>query len=141
MQSTQGSKKKAPQINRDRIVDIPISKIYDFLMKKRLVQDRQGATRLIQQQIGMNNLSNAGKMTCDEFNKLFCKGMFKFCLINILNSLQEEGKPQVGASPVRSNSKLLDQDMHAVTSSNTGALANTSLPSVEIEEAEHMSEV
>ena len=90
MQATTG-KKMAP-INKDNILDVPITKACDYLIKKRLVKDRQGATRLIQHEIGIENLNKEGFMTCDEFNKLFCKGMFKFCLINILSSLQEETK-------------------------------------------------
>lgn len=59
-------------------------------MKKRLVADEQGAISLIQQQIGSGNLQAPGKMSPDEFSKLFSKGQFRTTLINTINKLQED---------------------------------------------------
>jgi len=35
--------------HHQRVTEVPLSKVYDLLMKKRLVADRQGAISLIQQ--------------------------------------------------------------------------------------------
>jgi hypothetical protein len=73
------------------IAEVPIGQVLDFLIKKRLVQDRQSASKLISQQIGgPNKLQNIGMMCYEEFNRLFCKGMFKVALINTLDGLQNQ---------------------------------------------------
>lgn len=72
---------------------MPIQTIYDFLIKKKLVEDRQQANKLMIQQIGgVTCLQNPKMMCYDEFNKLFCKGMFKVALINTLENLKSDEK-------------------------------------------------
>lgn len=86
---------------------MPLSKVYDLLMKKRLVDDEQGAISLIQQQIGMGNLQTPGKMCPDEFGKLFSKGQFRTTLINTITKLQEE-EPQGKATQRTDGSRGAD---------------------------------
>ena len=76
--------KEIGQKDIKKIVHIPLTKVYDYLMKRRLVDDQQQGISLIQQQIGMHNLQNAGMLSGPEFEKIFCKSMFKFTLIAIL---------------------------------------------------------
>jgi hypothetical protein len=42
------------------------------------------ATKLVSQQIGMAQLQKPNLMCYEEFNRLFCKGMFKVALINTI---------------------------------------------------------
>jgi len=85
------SKETNPSNYKDPVlvIDIPMATIYEFLIKKRLVRDRQFAIKLITQQLG-GKLQNQGKLCYEEFNKLFCRGMFKVALINTINSLQTQ---------------------------------------------------
>ena len=64
-----------------------MEKVYNFLIEKRIVADRQFAMKLVNEQIGFSSLSNQNHMCYEEFNRLFCKGMFKRALINILEHL------------------------------------------------------
>ena len=73
-----------------RLTEVPLDKVYDFVIKKHIVQDRQMATKLVSQQIGMANLGTKDMMCYEEFNRLFCKGMFKVALINTIAKLTEE---------------------------------------------------
>ena len=72
-----------------KITDVPLETVYEFLIKKRLVQDRQSATKLVSQQIG-GKTAIPGRMSYEEFNRLFCKGMFKVALVNTINNLQTQ---------------------------------------------------
>ena len=66
--------------------------VYEFLIKKRLVPDRSNATKLVTSALGgVGGLQNPSQMCYEEFNKLFCKGMFKVALINTLEQLQSQG--------------------------------------------------
>ena len=73
---------------RHLINDVPLQVIYNFLMSRSLAKDRQEATKLVQNQIGLKQLQNEGTMCQEEFKKLFCKGMFKKALIDIIDKLQ-----------------------------------------------------
>ena len=75
---------------RHLINDVPLQIIYNFLMSRSLAKDRQEATRLVQNEIGLKQLQNEGAMCQEEFKKLFCKGMFKKALIDIIDKLQSE---------------------------------------------------
>jgi|TARA_B110000285_G_scaffold223949_1_gene280121 hypothetical protein len=72
------------------LADVTLNTIYNFLIKKMLVSDRQSGAKLINQQLGgPSKLQNSAMMCYEEFNRLFCKGMFKFALINTINGLQD----------------------------------------------------
>ena len=73
-------------------VKVPLEKVYEFLVKKRLVSDRQGGIKLLNIQIGLNNLGTKGHLSCDEFNRIFCKGMFKMALQNTLSKFTDKPK-------------------------------------------------
>lgn len=75
---------KANHLELHRIADVPLDKVYDFVIKKHIVKDRQMATKLVSQQIGMAQLQKPNLMCYEEFNRLFCKGMFKVALINTI---------------------------------------------------------
>ena len=69
--------------------ELPVQAIIEFLTKHRLVPDHPQATKLIENNIGdLSALPTPGKITEDEFSKLFCKGMFKMALINTIEKLQ-----------------------------------------------------
>mmetsp|Transcript_34487 Transcript_34487/g.52773 ORF Transcript_34487/g.52773 Transcript_34487/m.52773 type:complete len:133 (-) Transcript_34487:1332-1730(-) len=71
-----------------RTNEVPLDKAYDFIIKKHIVKDRQSATKLVQQQIGgLNFLQNKNMMCFEEFNRLFCKAIFKTALIVTINKL------------------------------------------------------
>lgn len=82
-----------------RIKELHLEKVYNFLIEKRIVADRQYAMRLVNEQIGFSSLSNPNHMCYEEFNRLFCKGMFKRALINILEHLQKKSKSGDDDSP------------------------------------------
>ena len=74
------------------IQTVALNTVYEFLIKKRLVPDRSNATKLVASSLaGAGGLQTPGKMCYEEFNKLFCKGMFKVALINTLDKLQHQG--------------------------------------------------
>lgn len=84
-----------------RLTEVPLDKVYDFIIKKHIVQDRQMATKLVSQQIGMANLGTKDMMCYEEFNRLFCKGMFKVALINTIAKLTEESSSAAVVKPNR----------------------------------------
>ena len=74
--------------------NVSLTTVYEFLIKQRLVPDRSSATKLVTSSLGgVGGLQNPGQMCYEEFNKLFCKGMFKLALINTLEQLQNQGAP------------------------------------------------
>lgn len=73
-------------------MEVPVEKVYALIQNKHVVADRQQAVKLVVQQIGRGLLETPGKMRYNEFNKLFCKGMFKVALINMINNLTKGDK-------------------------------------------------
>ena len=73
-----------------RLTEVPLDKVYDFIIMKHIVADRQMATKLVAQQVGMANLGTTDMMCYEEFNRLFCKGMFKVALINTIAKLTDD---------------------------------------------------
>jgi hypothetical protein len=61
---------------------LPLSVILDFLVKEGVSLDRDKARQVVNKQIG-EELMSENKVSDEEFDKLFCKGMFKKALIKI----------------------------------------------------------
>jgi len=70
------------QADIGKVNELPIKIILDFLVKERVAHDRDKAKNVVMQTLG-ENLMNDGMISFDEFNKLFCKGMFKQALIKV----------------------------------------------------------
>lgn len=89
------------------IQTVAINTVYEFLIKKRLVPDRSNATKLVSSSLaGAGGLQTPGKMCYEEFNKLFCKGMFKVALINTLDKLQHQGENAAADSAPEAGPKI-----------------------------------
>lgn len=71
-----------------KIFELPVDTIFNFLIVRHIVKDRHQAQKLVHQQLG--HTKNQDKMSFGEFNKLFCKSMFKQALIKTLDSLLKE---------------------------------------------------
>ena len=85
---------EGPHKEAKTLRNVSMATVYEFLIKKRLVPDRSSATKLVASSLGgVGGLQNPGQMCYEEFNKLFCKGMFKLALINTLEQLQNQGAP------------------------------------------------
>ena len=77
------------------------------------------ATKLVSQQIGMAQLQKANLMCYEEFNRLFCKGMFKVALINTIQKLTDQSAPPPSAEATNSKTKVeLDLNNMRLTSTN-----------------------
>lgn len=101
-------------------------------MKKRLVEDRQQATRLVLQQVGgLANLQNPNLMCYDEFNKVFCKGMFKVALINTLDSLQDDmscATPGNGEGETTFNENMAGEQLDAAAAADAKKNFSVEMP-------------
>jgi hypothetical protein len=65
-----------------------MSVILDFLVSEGVSLDRDKAKLVIAKQIGEDKLREP-QISSDDFNKLFCKGMFKKALIRIANIFEQ----------------------------------------------------
>jgi hypothetical protein len=54
----------------------------------------------------MAQLQKASLMCYEEFNRLFCKGMFKVALINTIQKLTEQSAPQSSAEASQPKPKV-----------------------------------
>jgi hypothetical protein len=70
------------QADVNRVTELPLSAILDFLVKEGVSLDRDKARHVVNKQIG-DELMSENKVSMEEFEKLFCKGMFKKALIKI----------------------------------------------------------
>lgn len=64
------------------------------------------ATKLVSQQIGMAQLQKPNLMCYEEFNRLFCKGMFKVALINTIQKLTEQNTPNTSGEVTHTKTKV-----------------------------------
>lgn len=71
-----------------KIFELPLNTIFNFLIDKHIVKDKYQALQLINNQLGgTKNLDVKNMMSYGEFNKLFCKSMFKQALVRTLDDL------------------------------------------------------
>lgn len=70
------------QPDATKVTELPLSVILDFLVKEGVSLDRDKARQVVNKQIG-EELMSENKVSDEEFDKLFCKGMFKKALIKI----------------------------------------------------------
>jgi hypothetical protein len=69
-----------PDINK--VTELPLGAILDFLVQEGVSLDRDKARQVVNKLIGEVFMSE-NKISLEEFEKLFCKGMFKKALIKI----------------------------------------------------------
>ena len=70
--------------NKGRI-ELPIKTVADFMTKKGITPDRERAKNVIYKaQLGREKRQI---VTIDEFNRMFCKGIFKDALVNVVESI------------------------------------------------------
>ena len=73
----------------EKVIQLPIPVILDFLVNEGVCLDRDKARAVIAKQIGEEKLKET-YFSCDDFNKLFCKGMFKKALIKIAQIFEQQ---------------------------------------------------
>ena len=83
--------------NKGRL-ELPMKIVSDFMTKKGITPDREKAKAIIYKaQIGREKRQ---LVTLDEFNRIFCKGIFKDALINVVESIDSNGKSNSEALPL-----------------------------------------
>ena len=53
------------------------------MLKKRLASDREKALKILQEYSGNPSIKSKEVVNFDEYNRIFCKGIFKDALVNI----------------------------------------------------------
>jgi hypothetical protein len=73
--------------NKGRI-ELPINTVAFFMTKKGITPDREKAKNVIYKaQLGRDKRQI---VTIDEFNRIFCKGIFKDALVNVVESIDKD---------------------------------------------------
>ncbi len=73
----------------EKVIQLPMPVILDFLVSEGVSLDRDKAKLVIAKQIGEEKLKEP-YISSDDFNKLFCKGMFKKALIKIAQIFEQQ---------------------------------------------------
>ena len=69
------------------ISELPIKPILSFFVREGLALDRDKAKQALEQEIG--ELENESMISFSEFNRIFCKGVFKQSLIRIAETFDK----------------------------------------------------
>ena len=97
--------------------EIAIKIVTDFLQNEKVVNDLEKARNVIRQEVDPNCITE-GKITFDEFSKLFVKGIFKHAIMRIsqkVNNVEEEDRslrPKHPMSKEEANELSLDTKMN-----------------------------
>ncbi|CDW75722.1 iki3 domain containing protein [Stylonychia lemnae] len=73
--------------NGNVLFEHSINTVCGFMVKKRLASDKEQAAKIIFGQLGM--ATRKDNINFDEFNRVFCKGIFKEALINVTNTFDQ----------------------------------------------------
>ena len=65
---------------------LPILRVADFLVQKNIASDRDRARQVIFK----NQSQRRENVTYDEFNRIFCKGLFKDALVGVTESINKQ---------------------------------------------------
>ena len=83
--------------NKGRL-ELPIKIVSDFMTKKGITPDREKAKTIINKaQVGREKRQ---LVTIDEFNRIFCKGIFKDALINVVENIDTNNHTNNEALPL-----------------------------------------
>ena len=67
--------------------ELPLKLILQFLVKEGVALDRDKAKTAIEQEIGP--LAKDNMISCDEFQKIFCRGIFKQAIVRSEQTFQD----------------------------------------------------
>lgn len=96
--------------------DIPVKFVLDFLEQEKVTTDREKARNLIRTEVDPSVLTE-GKITLDDFSKLFCKGIFKHALMRIAKKVLNQEQPKNAGQPTMT--KELAETLDLETKMNT----------------------
>ena len=68
--------------------ELPLKLILQFLVKEGVALDRDKAKTAIEQEIGP--LAKDNMISCDEFQKIFCRGIFKQAIVRSEQTFQDQ---------------------------------------------------
>lgn len=71
--------------------DVPVETIYNFLMNQNIASDRIMAVRIVKNELDKPK-EDLKQIDFDDFNKIFCKSMFKLALTNMIEQLKKAQK-------------------------------------------------
>ena len=69
------------------VLEVPLAAAIDLLTSKNIVVDYQNGMKFIFNQLGSDQLQKPNMICQEEWNKVFCKGMFKQALKNTIDKL------------------------------------------------------
>ena len=69
------------------ISELPVKPILSFFVREGVALDRDKAKQAVEAEIG--ELENEGMISFSEFNRIFCKGVFKQALIRIAETFDK----------------------------------------------------
>ena len=78
------------EMNNTGRIELPLKTVASFMTKKGITPDREKAKNVIYKaQLGREKRQT---VTIDEFNRIFCKGIFKDALVNVVETIDADEK-------------------------------------------------
>ena len=74
------------EVDPQRKLEAPLQLVAELFVKKGIAQDEEFAKKIL-----LKNTDKKGKafvVTCEDFNQIFCKNIFKDALIDVTNVIE-----------------------------------------------------
>lgn len=76
------------EVDPKKRLEQPLAKVAELLVSKGITTDMDSAKKIISKLLGIPHLKNDRHITIDDFNKIFCKCIFKECLIQMFDAIE-----------------------------------------------------